>query len=203
MPNLNTISEGWPIPNIKHVLERISRTKAKYFAVLDLTQGYYQMEIDEISRYLTAFRTVYGLFEWCRLPMGLKGAGSYYQSHMQNTVLGDLLYVICEAYLDDILVYGETKEELSKNLQIVIARLKKFKMTVNPEKVKIHLTEVEYVGHVIDKYGISFSEEKRAKVTDFRLPAQARDMKKFLGLISQFRDHVPNFSILTVMKRTE
>ena len=63
MLNLNTISEGWPIPNIKHVLERISRTKAKYFAVLDLTQGYYQMEIDELSRYLTAFRTVYGLYD--------------------------------------------------------------------------------------------------------------------------------------------
>ena len=130
MPNLNTISEGWPIPNIKHVLERISRSKVKYFAVLDL-QGYYQMEIDEISRYLTASRTV------------------------------------------------------------------------NPEKVIIHFTEVEYVGHVIDKYGISFSDEKRSKVTEFRLPAQARDMKKFSGLISQFRDHVPNFSILTVMKRTE
>ena len=69
------------------------------------------MEIDEISRYLTAFRTVYGLFEWCRLPMGLKGAGSYYQSHMQNTVLGDLLYVICEAYLDDILLKSRTEDE--------------------------------------------------------------------------------------------
>ena len=70
-------------------------------------------------------------------------------------------------------------------------------MTVNPDKVKIHLTEVEYVGHVIDKYGISFSDEKRSKVTEFRQPTQARDMKKFLGLISQFRDHVPYFSILT------
>ena len=70
-------------------------------------------------------------------------------------------------------------------------------MTVNPDKMKIHLTEVEYVGHVIDEYGISFSDEKRSKVTEFRQPTQARDMKKFLGLISQFRDHVPYFSILT------
>ena len=118
--NLNTKSIGWPIPNIKQVLDRIAKTKAKYFAVLDLTQGYYQMLIDEASRYLTAFRTAFGIFEWNRLPMGLKGAGSYYQSHMQNTVLNDLLYNICESYLDDILVYGETKEELSRNLKIVV-----------------------------------------------------------------------------------
>ena len=99
--NLNAQSKagGWPIPNIKHVIERISRTNAQYFAVLDLTQGYYQMLIDEASRHLTAFRTAFGIFEWNRLPMGLKGAGSYYQSHMQNTVLTDLLYKICESYL--------------------------------------------------------------------------------------------------------
>ena len=39
--NLNTKSIGWPIPNIRQVLDRIAKTKAKYFAVLDLTQGYY------------------------------------------------------------------------------------------------------------------------------------------------------------------
>ena len=70
-------------------------------------------------------------------------------------------------------------------------------MTINPDKVKIDMTKVEYVGHVIDKYGISFSDEKRQKVTDFRTPELARDMKKFLGLISQFRDHVPGFSTMT------
>ena len=111
--NLNeqTDSQGWPIPNIKQVLQRISKSKAKYFAVLDLTQGYYQMLIHENSRHLTAFRTALGIFEWLRLPMGLKGAGSYYQSQMQNVVLSDLLYRICESYLDDILVYGKTKKE--------------------------------------------------------------------------------------------
>ena len=75
--------------------------------------------------------------------MGLKGAGSYYQSHMQNTVLADLLYTICESYLDDILVYGKTKEELSRNIELVVARLQKFGMTINPDKVKIQMSEVE------------------------------------------------------------
>lgn len=72
--------------------------------------GQYQMLIDEASRHLTAFRTAFGIFEWNRLPMGLKGAGSYYQSHMQNTVLTDLQSVIC--------------------------RLEKFGMTINPKQEK-------------------------------------------------------------------
>jgi len=195
--NANTTSEGWPLPNIKDIMQRISQTGAKYFAVLDLTQGYYQMLIDETCRHLTAFRTAFGLFEWCRLPMGLKGAGSFYQRHMQLDVLEGLIYQICESYLDDILVYGKTKKELSENLETVVARLRSHGMTINPEKVKINMEYVEYVGHIIDKYGFSFSDEKRQKVTDFRTPELAKDMKQFLGLISQFRDHVPGFSVMT------
>ena len=80
--NNATHSSGWPLPNIKHVLDRLSKKKPKYFTVLDLTSGYFQIPIHEQSRILTAFRTTIGLFEWNRLPMGLKGAGSYFQMQM-------------------------------------------------------------------------------------------------------------------------
>ena len=60
----------------------------------------------------------------------------------------------CESNLDDMLIYDTTKEELSRIPQTVVARLEKYKMTVNPDKVKIHMNKVEYVSHVIDKYGI-------------------------------------------------
>ena len=102
-----------------------------------------------------------------------------------------------EIYLDDILVYAKTKEELSENLKIVLNRLKKFGLTVNPDTVKINMNEVEYVGHLIDDYGVSFTQEKRDKVLDFRLPVKEKELKQFLGLISQFRDHVPNFAELS------
>ena len=59
------------------------------------------------------------------------------------------------------------------------------------------MDEVEYVGHMIDSYGISFSDEKLHQVLEFRTPSVAHEMKSFLGLISQFRDHVPNFAELT------
>jgi hypothetical protein len=67
--NKETQSMGWPLPNIKQMLERIGEKKPKFFAVLDLTQGYYQMAISKKSRSLTAFRTSEGLFQFKRLPM--------------------------------------------------------------------------------------------------------------------------------------
>jgi hypothetical protein len=98
----------WPIPNIKQMILRIGQRRANYFAVIDLTQGYYKVSLVEKSKSLTAFRTAEGLFEWNRLGMGLKGAGSYFQYHMQNSVLQGLLYDILEVYLDDIITWGST-----------------------------------------------------------------------------------------------
>ena len=86
--NLNnaTTGMGWPLPNIKATLERIGARKPIYFAVLDLTQGYYQTAISKNSRMATAFRTSTGLYQWTRLPMGLKGAPAYFQQQMQQSI---------------------------------------------------------------------------------------------------------------------
>ena len=192
--NKETKSMGWPLPNIKQMLERIGEKKPKYFAVLDLTQGYYQMAISKKSRALTAFRTSEGLFQFCRLPMGLKSAPAYFQAAMQQNVLAELLYQICEVYLDDIIVFAETEDELLVNLEKVFKRLEEYNITLNPEKVKIGLRSVEYVGHVIDQDGLSFSKEKINDVLATPKPETHKQMKSFLGLCVQFKDHIHGFS---------
>ena len=113
---------------------------------------------------------------------------------MQHTVLADLLYQICEVYLDDIIVYGETEEELLANLAKVFARLEQYNITLNPEKVKIGLQSIEYVGHVIDKDGLSFSQEKIKDILATPKPETHKQMKSFLGLCVQFKDHIDRYS---------
>ena len=194
--NAVTKSMGWPIPNIAQLLQRIGSKKPSWFAVLDLTSGYHQAPLSESSIPYTAFMCSEGLFEWLRLPMGLKGAGSYFQHHMTNTVLRDLVQKICEVYLDDIIVFAKSPQELNKRLEEVFQRLKLFGITLNPAKVRIGMEAVEYVGHLLDKEELSFSQEKKESVLNFRKPETASQMKSFLGLISQFRDHVPEFGTL-------
>ena len=191
-----TKSMGWPIPNIPQVLQRIGEQKAKWFAVLDLTSGYNQAPVGERSIPLTAFMCSEGLFEWTRLPMGLKGAGAYFQHYMSNTILRDLVQKILEVYLDDIIVYANSPKELNQRFEQVFKRLQLFGVTLNPDKVWIGMQEVEYVGRLIDKDGLSFSEEKKLHVLNFRRPETASQMKSFLGLTSQFRKHVQNYGVL-------
>lgn len=58
-----------------HGLQKPEPTNEKH----GVASGYHQAPIDEESKHLTAFRTATGLWEWNRLPMGLQGAGSYFQ----------------------------------------------------------------------------------------------------------------------------
>ena len=123
--NAQTESNGWPLLNIRQIIDRLGTKKANFFAVIDLTQGYWQIPLHPDSRHLTAFRTAEGLYEWTRLGMGLKGAGPYFQYHMANTVFPDLIYKILEVYLDDIITWGETIQELIENLQKKIEKTRK------------------------------------------------------------------------------
>ena len=86
--------------------------------------------------------------------MGLKGAPSFFQSEMAQTVLGGLTHHILELYLDDIIVYGTSEDEYVDNLRQVFDRLTKHNVTLNPAKCRFGMEEVEYVGHTINSEGM-------------------------------------------------
>ena len=118
---VNTCSKspGWPLPKIQEMLQRIGSHKAKYYTVMDLTSGYHQAPLAESARIFTAFITFFGIFEWLRVPMGLKGAPAYFQKVLATVVLIGLIQISCELYIDDVLVYGRTFEEFLANLKKV------------------------------------------------------------------------------------
>jgi hypothetical protein len=194
--NLATKPEGWPLPRIKDMIQRLGAKRCKYFGTLDATKGYYQAPLDEASKALTAFITPGGLYEWNRVAMGLRGAPAYFQKAMCTEVLNGLLYHICEIYLDDIIIFGKTEEEFHENLGTVLERLQEKNIFINPEKCMLGMTEIEYVGHTISAEGVEFSRDKLHKVVQVDRPKRAQELKAFLGLANYFREHVQGHSII-------
>ena len=161
--------ESWPLPIIPEMIQRIGRSRPRYFAKMDLTSGFHQTPMGVFSRVFTAFICWCGLFEWLRVPMGLKGAPSYFQRVMATVVLHGLLWHYgVELYVDDLLIYGSTFEEYITRLRAVFQRLRERGITINPTKCEFGLSEVEYVGYVINERGYTLSEERKEKV--FQIP---------------------------------
>ena len=115
---------------------------------------------------------------------------------MATEVLGGLIMNICELYLDDVIVYAESAQELESRLRRCFERFQDKGITLNPAKCKLFVPSVEYCGHLIDKEGLHFTRSKLDAVTDFAIPETQQGLRSFLGLANWFRDHVNDHSRL-------
>ena len=103
-----TKKDVYPLPRIDDSLDRLRC--AHYFS-LDLKSGYWQIEVDERDREKTAFVTPDGLYQFRVLPFGLCSAPATFQ-RMMDTVLTGLKWQTCLVYLDDVVVFSATFENI-------------------------------------------------------------------------------------------
>ena len=189
-----TEDASWPIPNIADLLKRLGRSKADTFGVMDLTSGYHQAPLTLACRAFTAFITFAGVYQFTRLPFGPKRAPSYFQEQMATVVLAGMLYLICEMYLDDCIVYGCGTDEFCNRLEQIFSRFSDMHIFLKAIKCKLGMSEVEYVGKTISKDGLRMSDKQIKGVIDFPKPIKNTQLRSFLGFVNYFRDHVPNHS---------
>ena len=81
-------------------------------------------------------------------------------------------------------------------LEELFSTLEKFNVTLNPAKTQIGLKEVEFIGHTINREGVTFSREKIAEVIGIDRPEFDVQLKSFVGLVNYFASHIQNFSTL-------
>ena len=193
---LNGSSEDgeWPLLKTKETYERIGYNKPVVFGVVDLSSGYHQTPLDLASQVLTAFICFSGVYHFTRVPFGPKRAPSYFQEMMTGVVLFGLVYVMCEMYLDDCIIFAPNNAEFLVRLRAVFSRFSKHNIFLKAKKCKFGMAQVEYVGKIISKSGLTMSEKKITQVLDFPRPVNNTQLRSFLGLANYFRDFVPNHS---------
>ena len=161
---------SWPLLNIRGQFERIGHIKPTVFGVMDLTAGYHQAPLYPPHRVFTAFLCFCGLYQFTRLPFGPKWAPSYFQEQMITKVLQGLLYVSCEMYLDDCIVYVSNEDQFLTRLKQVFQRFRERGLLLKAKKCKFGLPQIEYVGRVISKEELSMSMVKIQSVLNFEKP---------------------------------
>ncbi|GKT29852.1 Transposon Ty3-I Gag-Pol polyprotein [Aduncisulcus paluster] len=185
-----TKSLEFPLPRIEEIFR--DATGHKWFKTLDLSSGYHQYLVHPDSRFATAFSTPWGIYEWIRLPFGLKCAPAFFQMVMSN-LLEDL-QEICRCYIDDIIIWGNTQEELQENTTKVLEKLREFRLKINPNKCKFGMKQVEHLGVILDEKGIRISPKRLLQVERFSDLETVKDVRSFLGIVNFFRKFIPSFT---------
>jgi hypothetical protein len=132
--NRITSKNGYPLPRVQDLLDRIGR--AQWLTKIDLASGFWQIRMDEDSVQKTAFNTTWGKFEWLVMPFGLCNAPATFQTVM-NGVLREHLGEFVVVYLDDILIFSNTYEEHLDHLRTVLKSLKDNTLYAKTEKCTI------------------------------------------------------------------
>ena len=189
--NKITVSNAYPLPVVKAILERVKGYK--FYAKLDLKKGYHQVALDVHSRYLSAFICEEGLFEFTRIPFGLKNAPAFFQGVLSR-ILNGLIGVVCELYIDDIIIFANSMVLLTDNVRLVLQRLNDVQLRVNVKKCIFGVSEIEFLGTVVSAMGVRISPVKLDALMKLVSPVDRKTLKSFLGLANWFRDFVPNFS---------
>ncbi|MCP4474745.1 MAG: RNA-directed DNA polymerase, partial [Gammaproteobacteria bacterium] len=152
----------YPLPRTDEILEKIGLNMGKTtefptrpcISTFDLKMGYHQLRIKAKDARKTAFRTHHGLYEYTRLPMGLKTSGSFFQKLMNrifNGVLDEGIFV----YIDDICIATSSFEEHLTKLIEVLTRLRQAFLKLKPKKCKLLSENTKYLGHIVSREGLT------------------------------------------------
>lgn len=180
--NTSTKSDRYPVPRLHDFTANLSA--CVIFSSLDLVKGYHQIPMADEDIEKTAVITPFGLFEYLRMPFGLKNAPQTFQRFM-NSIFSDLAFVF--VYIDDVLIFSKSAEEHRLHLAIVFQRLAANGLTINLDKCQFNQQEIKFLGHLVSKNGFSPLQEKVDVIREFPKPSSKRQLRRFLGMANFYR----------------
>ncbi|GBN97989.1 Retrovirus-related Pol polyprotein from transposon 17.6 [Araneus ventricosus] len=129
--NSKTIPDNFPLPKIDEMIDQLSG--AKFFSTMDLTSGFHQMSMHSDHMHYTGIATEFGLFEYKRLPFGLKNASASFQ-RLMSIVLAGLSDLQIACYIDDVIIASHNFQDHLQRLELVFQRLIAANLKVKPSK---------------------------------------------------------------------
>lgn len=191
--NLQTVKDAYALPNLEESFSAL--TGSKWFSVLDLKSGYYQIEMDECDKAKTAFVTPIGFWEFNRMPQGVTNAPSTFQRLMEKC-MGDLHLREVLVFLDDLIVFSTSLEEHEQRLIRVLTRLREYGLKLSPEKCKFFQKSVKYLGHVVSERGVETDPDKITALKSWPVPKTLKELKSFLGFAGYYRRFIQGYAAI-------
>lgn len=193
LQRLNKVTQvpEYPLPLMQQALDCL--LGKKYFRIFDFTSAYWQIPVAPESRELLAFTTTQGVYQWLRMPFGAVGAPAT-QQLLVDHLLGNLKWKCAVAYLDDVIIFSDTLEEHLMHIAAFLKRVAEARLQLKPQKGKLFASEIKYLGHIVTAEGVKVDPRKVAAHQNFKIPHNATELRRFLGLTNYYRRFVKNYA---------
>ena len=99
-------------------------------------------------------------------------------------------------YMDNILIFAKTKEELKRITKIVLEKLRENDLFLKAKKCKFEKTKIEYLGMIIEEGQISMDPIKLAGIREWPTPTTVKQVRSFLGFGNFHQKFISHYSDL-------
>lgn len=189
--NMLTIKDAYALPNLEEAFSALAGSK--WFSVMDLKSGYYQIEMEECDKPKTAFVCPLGFYEFNRMPQGITNAPSTFQRLMEK-VMGSINLKEVLVFLDDIIVFSSTLEEHETRLKHVLQQLRDNGLKLSSKKCHFFRSSVRYLGHIVSSRGVETDPDKVSALRTWPRPQTLSELKSFLGFAGYYRRFIRDYS---------
>ena len=189
--NAITRSDCFTLPRIDYIKSHI---RGNIFTTLDLKDGFFQVPMHPDSAAKTAIYTEFGLYEFVRMPFGLKNAPAVFQRFI-DMVFHDLK-PFTHVYIDDVIIFSQTLTDHVKHLHIVIQRLAEYGLIIQERKCSFFMNCIQYLGFEFDIDGYRPLPRVLPQFKDYSIPTDKKSVQKFLGAVNFYRSHIPDLATI-------
>ena len=187
--NASTEDDRYPLPHIQAFNSHLAGCTV--FSKIDLIRGYHQIPMAQTSIAKTAVITPFGLWEFLRMPFGLKNAAQSFQRLMDG-ILRDVPFAF--VYLDDILVASHSPQEHHQHLQQLFTLLSSNGLIINKAKCVFGADEIDFLGHHVSAAGITPLPDRIAALQNSSAPTDRTSLRRFLGMVNYYHRFLPGIA---------
>ena len=112
---------------------------------------------------------------------------------MQNC-MGELNFIYCLIYLDDLIMFSQTAEEHLHRLHVVFDCLREYNLNLKSSKCSLFQEEINYLADQVLKAGVWPSNIKVKAIAKYAPPQTYTEIGAFLGLVGHYRQFIKGFT---------
>jgi len=182
------------MPSINVIMDTIQSMGAKYFTKLDVAWAFNNVRIKEGDQWKAAFKTNFGLFEPTVMFFRMCNSPATFQSMMDHIFKDKIHHKWVIVYMDDILIFSKTKEDLERITKIVLKKLHDNNLYLKPVKCEFEKTRIEYLGMILEEGKVSMDPTKLKGIKDWPEPTTVKQTRSFLGFGNFYRRFIRKYS---------
>ncbi|KAE8190352.1 hypothetical protein A4X06_0g3837 [Tilletia controversa] len=191
--NASTIPDRYPLPTIDSIFQTLAGKKV--FSSLDAIRGYHQLGVKESDRWKTAFICHRGLFQYKRVPFGLRNAPAVFQ-RLMDQVLGPLRWSQAVVYIDDAVVATDSMAEHLQALETLLRSAISTGLKFSPAKCTFAVPSLVLLGRKVSGAGVAVWKDRAKAVEDLRRPITLQELYHTLDLFGYYRSFIHKFAEL-------